>query len=141
MKRHGTCTGLRVTLPRLSVSALSVAMKKSPLVTHVGDDPLLQVGELTLAEGSSSSASIRAQAAAFHQQFVQLMNAGAGSYASTEAANVSPLRNIEAAISRDELTLQNRARLGPTRMGRSQTRSAAQETGMTSARQSPLRFE
>ena len=36
------------------------------------------------------------------------MNAGAGSYASTEAANVSPLRNVEADISRDVSALRNR---------------------------------
>jgi hypothetical protein len=31
--------------------------------------------------------ALSTQAAAFHNQFVQLMNGGAGSYANTEAAN------------------------------------------------------
>jgi hypothetical protein len=35
-----------------------------------------------------------AQAAAFHDQFVQLMNAGAGQYAAAEAANASPLQTV-----------------------------------------------
>jgi PE family len=35
--------------------------------------------------------ALSAQAAAFHSQFVQLLNAGAGQYAAAEAANASPL--------------------------------------------------
>ena len=42
---------------------------------------------------------------AFHQQFVQLMNAGAGTYASTEAANAKPLKTLEADISQKEATI------------------------------------
>jgi hypothetical protein len=38
--------------------------------------------------------AVSAQAAAFHQQFVQLLNASAGSYAAAEAANASPLQNL-----------------------------------------------
>src|ERR1700691_5376761 len=39
--------------------------------------------------------ALGAQAATFHAQFVQLMTAGAGSYAAAEAANASPLRAVE----------------------------------------------
>src|ERR1700678_2863143 len=39
--------------------------------------------------------ALGAQAATFHAQFVQLMNAGAGSYAGAEAANASPLQAVE----------------------------------------------
>jgi len=38
--------------------------------------------------------ALSAQTAAFHNQFVQLMNAGAGQYAAAEAANASPLQNL-----------------------------------------------
>jgi len=38
--------------------------------------------------------ALSAEAAAFHNQFVQLMNAGAGQYAAAEAANASPLQNL-----------------------------------------------
>ncbi|CPR11275.1 PE-PGRS family protein [Mycobacterium bohemicum DSM 44277] len=38
--------------------------------------------------------ALSAQAAGFHDQFVQLMNAGAGQYAAAEAANASPLQNL-----------------------------------------------
>ncbi|MEE6175361.1 PE family protein [Mycobacterium sp. 050134] len=39
--------------------------------------------------------AISAQAAAFHAQFVQLMNGGAAQYAATEAANASPLQTTQ----------------------------------------------
>jgi PE family len=39
--------------------------------------------------------ALGAQAATFHAQFVQLMNAGAGAYAGAEAANASPLQAVE----------------------------------------------
>jgi PE family len=38
---------------------------------------------------------LSAQAALFHQQFVQLMNGSAAQYAATEAANASPLQAVE----------------------------------------------
>jgi hypothetical protein len=39
--------------------------------------------------------AVSTQAANFHSQFVQSMSAGAGSYASAEAINASPLQAIE----------------------------------------------
>ncbi|HET7075679.1 MAG TPA: PE family protein, partial [Mycobacterium sp.] len=39
--------------------------------------------------------ALSAQAAAFHDQFVRLMNAGAGQYGAAEAANASPLQAAE----------------------------------------------
>ena len=39
--------------------------------------------------------AISAQAAAFHERFVQALIAGAGGYAVTEAANASPLQTLE----------------------------------------------
>src|ERR1700678_4201371 len=44
-------------------------------------------------------AALGAQAASFHAQFVQLMNAGAGAYAGAEAANSSPLQAVEQQVS------------------------------------------
>ncbi|KLO48098.1 hypothetical protein ABH36_15340, partial [Mycobacterium haemophilum] len=38
------------------------------------------------------------QAAAFHEQFVQVLTAGAGSYAAAEAANASPLQMLEQGV-------------------------------------------
>ncbi|WP_156690364.1 PE family protein [Mycobacterium sp. Marseille-P9652] len=42
--------------------------------------------------------ALSAQAAAFHAQFVQLMNTGASEYALTEAANASPLQTTEQGV-------------------------------------------
>lgn len=39
--------------------------------------------------------ALSAQAAAFHAQFVQALNAGAGSYAAAEGANASPLQTVQ----------------------------------------------
>jgi hypothetical protein len=42
--------------------------------------------------------ALSAQAAYFHEQFVQLLNVGAGHYALAEAANASPLQTIEQGV-------------------------------------------
>ena len=39
--------------------------------------------------------ALSAQAAIFHQQFVQALNSGAATYAAAEAANASPLQALE----------------------------------------------
>ncbi|WP_156738321.1 PE family protein, partial [Mycobacterium sp. E2699] len=41
--------------------------------------------------------ALSAQAAFFHQQFVELMSGGAAQYALTEATNASPLQTVEQA--------------------------------------------
>jgi PE family len=41
---------------------------------------------------AKSFQALSAEAAVFHQQFVQALGAGAGAYAGTEAANASPLQ-------------------------------------------------
>ena len=47
--------------------------------------------------------ALSAQAAAFHQQFVQALNAGAGAYASTEAANAAAAANPWQVLQQDIL--------------------------------------
>jgi PE family len=42
--------------------------------------------------------ALSAQASLFHQQFVELMSGGATQYASTEAANASPLQSIQQGV-------------------------------------------
>lgn len=60
---------------------------------------------------------LSAQAAAFHNQFVQALNAGANTYASAEAANVSPLQTLEqdllGVINAPTELLLNRPLIGP----------------------------
>jgi hypothetical protein len=42
--------------------------------------------------------ALSAQAAAFHNQFVQTLNSGAAAYASAEAANISPMQQALNAV-------------------------------------------
>jgi len=54
------------------------------------DEVSAAIAELFSAEGQAYQA-LSAEASAFHEQFVQTLNAGAASYVGTEAANVLPL--------------------------------------------------
>jgi PE family len=58
------------------------------------DEVSATVATLFDAHGQAYQA-ISAQTAAFHQQFVQLINSGAGAYAAAEAANASPLQSTQ----------------------------------------------
>jgi hypothetical protein len=51
--------------------------------------------------------ALGAQAAAFHQQFVQALSAGAGAYASTEAANAAAVANPWQVLQQDLLNAIN----------------------------------
>jgi hypothetical protein len=77
-------------------------------VLAAGGDEVSEVIATLFAGHAQAYQALSAQATTFHQQFVQLMNAGAGSYASTEAANVSPLQDFEADISRNAGAFRNR---------------------------------
>src|SRR5580693_7920434 len=56
--------------------------------------------------------ALSAQAAAFHTQFVQLMNGGAAQYAAAEAANASPLQPLLNAINAPTEALLGRPLIG-----------------------------
>ncbi|MBX9642183.1 MAG: PE family protein, partial [Mycobacteriaceae bacterium] len=56
--------------------------------------------------------ALSAQAALFHQQFVQVMNTGAQAYASAEAANASPLQQVLNAVNTPTQALLGRPLIG-----------------------------
>jgi PE family len=56
--------------------------------------------------------ALSAQAAAFHNQFVQALNSGAAAYASAEAANVSPMQQALNAVNAPAETLFDRPLIG-----------------------------
>lgn len=56
--------------------------------------------------------ALAAQATAFHRRFLHTLNAGAGSYAAAEAANVSPLRQAIGAARAPVQTLVSRPLIG-----------------------------
>ncbi|MCV7123125.1 PE family protein, partial [Mycobacterium lacus] len=56
--------------------------------------------------------SLSAQAASFHQQFVQALSSGAAAYATAEAANASPLQQVLNLINAPTQTLLGRPLIG-----------------------------
>ncbi|BBX65400.1 hypothetical protein MSAS_45740 [Mycobacterium saskatchewanense] len=64
------------------------------LLTAGADEVSAAISKV-FAEYGSAYQALTAQAAAFHSQFVQAINSGAGMYAATEAASVDPLQTIQ----------------------------------------------
>jgi hypothetical protein len=64
------------------------------VVAAAADEVSTQLAVLFGAPAQSYQA-LSARAAAFHDQFVRALKAGAGTYAGTEAANASPLQTLE----------------------------------------------
>jgi hypothetical protein len=79
-----------------TISAANVAAlaPTSGVLAAGADEVSMSVAALFGAHAQAYQA-LSAQAASFHQQFVALMNSGAGQYAATEAANASPLQTVE----------------------------------------------
>ncbi len=86
-------------------AAHAAAVAPTTGVLAAGADEVSAAITTIFAAHAQAYQALSAQAATFHQQFVQLMNAGAGSYASTEAANAKPLKTLEADISQEEATI------------------------------------
>jgi len=86
-------------------AAHAAAATPTTAILAAGGDEVSEVIATLFAAHAQAYQTLSAQAATFHQQLVQLMNAGAGSYASTEAANARPLRALEADISQEEATV------------------------------------
>jgi hypothetical protein len=72
-------------------SALAMASGVAP----PGSDEVSLIVAALFDSHAQAYQALSAQAALFHQQFVQLMSGGAGAYAATEAANAAPLNAIE----------------------------------------------
>lgn len=81
----GTLAGVRSTLGEAAVAA---AAPTTGVVAAAADEVSASVAALFGAYGQEYQA-LSAHAQAFHAQFVNLLNAGAGAYLSTEAANAA----------------------------------------------------
>ncbi|MCV7100711.1 PE family protein, partial [Mycobacterium palustre] len=64
------------------------------VLAAAGDEVSGAIAALFSGHGQAYQA-LGARAAAFHQQFVQALNGGAGAYGLTEAANASPLQTLQ----------------------------------------------
>src|SRR5689334_19257257 len=75
-----------------AINAANVAATgtTTAVVAAGADEVSAAVASLFSSHGQAFQA-LSAQAAAFHDQFVRSLSAGAGMYAATEAANASPL--------------------------------------------------
>jgi PE family len=78
----------------ISTANATAAAPTTGVLAAGADEVSATVATLLGAHGQAYQ-TISAQTAAFHQQFVQLMNSGAGSYAAAEAANASPLQSTQ----------------------------------------------
>ncbi|WP_261880888.1 PE family protein, partial [Mycobacterium marinum] len=77
-----------------SISAANAAAAAPTMsVLAAGADEVSAVVAALFDAHAQAYQSLSAQAALFHEQFVQALNTGAGSYALAEAASVSPLQD------------------------------------------------
>ncbi len=74
--------------------ANAAAVGKAAGVQAAGADEVSAVVAALFGAHAQTYQALSEQAAAFHAQFVQIMNAGAGAYARTEAANLTPLQTV-----------------------------------------------
>ncbi|MGO9384901.1 MAG: PE family protein [Mycobacterium sp.] len=76
-------------------SANAAALTPTSGVLAAGADEVSAVIAALFGAHAQAYQALSAQAASFHQQFVELMSGGATQYALTEAANASPLQTVE----------------------------------------------
>src|SRR5215472_2027170 len=104
----------------LSAARAAAATSTTGVLTAAEDEVSAAIASLFSAHGQGFQA-LGAQAAAFHEQFVQALTAGAGSYAGAETANVaafatSPAQSIQqdllGVINAPFLTLTGRPLIG-----------------------------
>src|SRR5258708_27027739 len=79
---------------------------------------------------AQSYQALSAQATAFHDQFVQALTSGAGSYAAAEAANASPIQALLNAVNTPFLTALGRPLIGNGANGAAGTGAAGGAGGL-----------
>ncbi len=77
----------------LSAANAAATAPTTAVVAAAGDEVSAAIASLFSSHAQQFQV-LSAQAAAFHDQFVQALTAGAGRYAATEAANASPLQTL-----------------------------------------------
>jgi hypothetical protein len=91
----------------LNAANAAAAPPTTGIVVAAQDEVSAAIAQLFSGHGQAYQA-LSAQAAAFHEQFVQTLTAGAGSYVSAEAANVAAFTaNPAQTIQQDLLSLIN----------------------------------
>jgi hypothetical protein len=78
----------------LSAAHTAAAAPTIALVPAAADEVSASIAHL-FSQHAEDYQAVAGQAAAFHEQFIQNLNAGARSYAGTEAADTSSLRSLD----------------------------------------------
>src|SRR5271166_5374170 len=100
-------TGLTRLGSTLSAANAAAATQTTGVLAAAEDEVSAAIAAVFSAHGEGYQA-MAGQAAAFHEQFVQALTAGSGSYASAEAANVAAFAaNPAQTIGQDLLTVVN----------------------------------
>jgi PE family len=79
----------------LSAAHTAAAAPTIALVPAAADEVSASIAQM-FSQHAQGYQAVAGQAAAFHEQFIQNLNGSARSYASTEAANISSLRSLDA---------------------------------------------
>ena len=77
----------------LNEANAAAAASTTKVIPAAADEVSAAIASLFSSHGTAFQA-LGAQAATFHSEFVQALNAGAGAYASTEAASAGPLQTL-----------------------------------------------
>ena len=77
----------------MSAANAAAAGSTTAVIAAAGDEVSAAIASLFSSHAQQFQA-LSAQASVFHEAFVQALNGGAGMYAATEAANVSPLHEL-----------------------------------------------
>lgn len=78
--------------------AKSAASGPTTALLHAAEDEVSTAIAALFGTHGKAFQALSAQAAAFHEEFVQTLNSAAGAYASTEAASVAPLHTMPAGL-------------------------------------------
>ncbi|WP_396820107.1 PE family protein, partial [Mycobacterium simulans] len=81
----------------ISAANAAAAGPTTQVLAAAGDEVSAAIAAL-FGTHAQEYRAVSAQAAAFHERFVQSLSAAGGAYASAEAANVSPLQAFEQAV-------------------------------------------
>ncbi|WP_264035129.1 PE family protein, partial [Mycobacterium lacus] len=95
----------------ISAANAAAAFPTTAVLAAGADEVSTTIAALFGAHAQAYQA-LSAQAAAFHNQFVQLMTAGAGQYATAEALNVTPLQQVDSLVNGPMQALTGRPWIG-----------------------------
>ncbi len=95
----------------ISAASAAAATQTTAVVAAGADEVSAGIAAL-FGSHAQSFQTLSAQAALFHQQFVQALNSGAAAYAGAEASNVSPMQQALNAVNAPAESLFDRPLIG-----------------------------